>query len=310
MPLNLRQLEMFQLIMQTRNLTEAARLLRISQPAVSQALKELEGQLGLVLFVRNGSRITPSGEARALLPEVERLLSQLSAVEGRAAELRDAGAGTLLLASMPNVAGCILPGAIAAFMRERPRVRVRLNGYVIGEVVRQVRREGADLGFVYMPVDDPSIAIEPLLQGGMVCVMPAGHRLAACAELLPAQLADELVILVDPANTPGLLLRRRLDEAGVRLEQVIETNLGYAALALAQERMGIFITDPIVLLNGSLEGLAVVPLRPTLTVTLAAVYGRQRPVPRLATRFMAHLRLSLPALCQRLQAIGCEAKAL
>nr|WP_158744898.1 LysR family transcriptional regulator [Acidisphaera sp. L21] len=177
MPVTLRQFEVFRLTMQTRNLTEAARLLGISQPAVSQLLRELENQLGLALFVRIGSRISPTGEAHSLLPEAERLLRQLGTVESRAAELRDTGAGSLLLASMPNVAACIIPRALAGFTIERPRVRVSLNAYVIREVVRQVRQEGADLGFLYAPVEDSAVAAEPILKSSMVCVLPTGHPL-------------------------------------------------------------------------------------------------------------------------------------
>ncbi len=157
MPLSLRQLEVFRLTMQTRNLTETARLLRVSQPAVSQTLKELEAQLGLPLFVRSGSRINPTGEARQLLPDIERLLTQSGVVESRAVELRDAGAGGLSLASISNVAGAVLPQIVASFGQERPRVKLRVNAYVgRDDVMRQVRQEGADLGIIHAPVDDPS----------------------------------------------------------------------------------------------------------------------------------------------------------
>ncbi len=302
MAFNLRQLEVFRLTMQTRNLTETARLLGVSQPAVSQTLKELEAQLRLALFVRTGTRISPTGEARMLLPEVERLLTQAGVVGGRAAELRDAGAGSLAVASTPNVAGCILPEALAAFALERPRVKVRLNAYIIQEVVRQVRQEGADLGFVYAPVDDPAVATEPILQGTMVCILPAGDPLATGAEVTASQLAGRKVILVDPATTPGTLLREWLDRHAVRLENVIETNLSYTAVSLVRHGAGIFVTDPVILLSCLADGLAVRPLTPKLPITLTAIYSRHRPVPRLAVRFMAHLRLVSARLKPSLEA--------
>ncbi len=301
MAFNLRQLEVFRLTMQTRNLTETARLLRVSQPAVSQTLKELEAQLRLSLFVRTGTRISPTGEARILLPEVERLLTQSGVVDSRAAELRDAGAGNLAIAATPNVAGCIIPEALAAFAQERPRVQVRLNAYIIQEVVRQVRQEGADLGFVYAPVDDPAIATEPILRARMVCILPTDHELAAFAEVSPAQLVGQKVILVDPATTPGLLLREMLDRLAVRLENVIETNLSYAAVNLVRHRAGIFISDPVILLSGLADGLVVRPLTPGLEITLTAIYSRQRPVPRLAVRFMTHVRLVTDRLKRSLE---------
>ncbi|MDB5552463.1 MAG: LysR family transcriptional regulator, partial [Rhizobium sp.] len=67
---NLRHLEVFRLVMRTVNITETARILRISQPAISQTLRNLEQDLGIELFNRGGRRLTPTNEALALLPEV------------------------------------------------------------------------------------------------------------------------------------------------------------------------------------------------------------------------------------------------
>lgn len=311
MALNLRQLEVFRLTMQTRNLTEAARLLRVSQPAVSQTLKELEAQLGLPLFVRTGSRISPTGEARMLLPDIERLLAQSAAVESRAVEMRDAGAGGLSLASVSNVAGVILPQVTAAFSRERPRVRLRLSAFTgRDEVTRHVRQDGADLGFVHAPVDDPALATEPLMRGRMVCVLPDGSPLASLTEITPARLVGHAVILADATATPGMLLRGRLEALGIRLERVIETNFSYAAIGMARAGLGIFITDPVILMSGLAVGLPIRPLSPDLPVMLVAVYSRQRPVPRLAVRFIAQMRPVLKALCADNTPPECQAEAL
>lgn len=301
---NLRQLEVFRLTMQTRNLTETARLLRVSQPAVSQTLKDLEGQLGIALFVRIGSRISPTGEGRALLPDVERLLALASNVQSRAVELRDASAGSLSLASTSNVAGIILPLAVAAFVKERPRVRLRVNAYVIQEVIRQVRQESADLGFVYTPVDDPAVAIEPILYGRMICVLPPDSPLASHDQIIAAQLLDHTVILVDPNTAPGMLLRGRLDDLGIRLERVIETNFSYTAIGFVRQGIGIFVTDPVILMSSLAEGLVVRPLAPEVRVVLAAIYARNQPVPRLAVRLMVHLRATLAEMSKAVSSVG------
>ena len=300
MTLSLRQLEVFRLTMQTRNITETARLLRVSQPAVSQTLKELEAQLNVPLFVRRGSRISPTGEARQLLPEIERLLAQSDAVESRAEELRDAGAGGLTLASVSNVAGVFLPRIVASFARERPRARLQVNAYVgRDEVIREVRLDGADLGFIHAPVDDRSLAVEPVMTGRMVCVLPRDSSLAERTVITGADLVAHPVILPMTSATPGLLLHAWLQEHGVRLERKIETNFSYAGIGLAREAMGIFVTDPVILMTGLAGDLPVRPLEPTITTTLAAIYSRQRPVPRVAVRFIAHLRAGLPDVARQ-----------
>lgn len=299
MPPSLRQIEVFRLAMQTRNLTESARLLRISQPAVSQTLRELEHQLGLTLFERSSSRISPTGEARMLLPHVERLAAQAATVDNRAAELRDGRAGHLSLAAPSNFAGVVLPAAIAAFARERPRVGIEANAYVRREdVVRQLLQDGADLGFLYAPIEEPALAVEPIMEARMVCVVPQASPLAEAAEISAKQLLSATVVITATTGSPGELLRAQLNQLGVRMANVIETNFSYVALGLVRQGLGVFVTDPLILMSGLATDVAVRPLVPELRVTVTAIYHRQRPVPRLAVRFMANLRATLHTLCE------------
>jgi DNA-binding transcriptional LysR family regulator len=300
MPVTLRQVEIFQLVMKTRNLTETARLLRLSQPAISQALKEMEAQLGLSLFERSGNRISPTGEARMLLPEMERLLLTAGAVESRAAELRDHGAGSLSISSTTNAAGILLPPAIANMTRLRPRVQISLHAHVgREEVVRQVRQEGADLGLLYAPIDDRALAVEPLMRTRMVCAMTPSSPLAAMEEVTTEQLRGVNVIVSANSSTPGLLFRSKLIETKVRLERLVETNFSYAGLGLAQHGLGVFVTDPLILLAGGAEELVVRPLVPELPLVLSVVYARQRPLPRLAVQFVKELRLVIAEMSER-----------
>ena len=121
-----------------------------------------------------------------LLPHVERLAAQGATVDSRAAELRDGSAGLLSLASPSNFAGVVLPAAVAAFVRERPRVQIEVNAYVRREeVVRQLQQERADLGFLYAPIEEPGFAVEPIMEARMVCVLPQASPLAELSEVSP-----------------------------------------------------------------------------------------------------------------------------
>ncbi len=88
---------------------------------------------------------------------------------------------------------------------------------------------------------------------------------------------------------------------------MIETNFSYTALGLVQQGVGVFVTDPLILMSGRIKGVAVRPLVPELRVTLTAIYQRQRPVPRLAVRFMANLRSTLETMCATQVPAACAA---
>ena len=120
MNLGRRQLETFRLFARTQSVTETARLMRVSQPAVSQTLKELETQFGFSLFVRSNGRTRLTLEANNVLPDVERLFAQMATLRGKAEELKDMRAGALSIASVPSFTARILPTALQAFRTSSP----------------------------------------------------------------------------------------------------------------------------------------------------------------------------------------------
>ena len=93
--MNLRQLEIFEAVMRTGSLSAAARSLGVSQPAISKALRLAEQEAGFVLFRRIRGRLFPSPEAETLLPQVERVRSEIGAVSLLLKQLRDGHAGSV-----------------------------------------------------------------------------------------------------------------------------------------------------------------------------------------------------------------------
>ena len=87
--INLRQLEAFRAVMQTRSITRASELLFVSQPAVTRLIKDLEASVGFSLFQRLKKRLYPTPEAFSFLEEVELSFSGLDKINIAAREIRD-----------------------------------------------------------------------------------------------------------------------------------------------------------------------------------------------------------------------------
>ncbi len=97
--MNLRQLEVFQAVMYGGTTKNAARLLRISQPAVSNMIRQFEDQLGFKLFDRISGRLHPTLEAKVLSTNLDRVFASVDALENLVNDLRDSQVGTLKGAS-------------------------------------------------------------------------------------------------------------------------------------------------------------------------------------------------------------------
>ena len=112
--MNLSQISAFHAVMTSASLSEAAKKLGRTQPAVSAAIKTLEDQLGLKLFTREGRKLVPVPEAQYLLTETSAILGQLTRVRRTMKSLADGQTGSLNIAAMPGPAAMLFPRFIAS----------------------------------------------------------------------------------------------------------------------------------------------------------------------------------------------------
>ena len=119
-----REIEIFRAVMEQGTVTAAARVLQVSQPAVSKSLAKLERELGFSLFRRQGRKVVPTAEAKVLLGEASRLLDGFERFGVSAEQIYAGRRGTLTIATNPNPAISWLPSVVAAFRRDRPLVRL------------------------------------------------------------------------------------------------------------------------------------------------------------------------------------------
>ena len=308
MQLKLRNLETFRLFAQTENVTETARLMRISQPAVSQVLKDLEEQVGVPLFKRIGRGLQLTPEARLLLPEVERLTSQIANVRDCALSLRDGQGGSLVVGCIPTLAQSILPQAIAGLRSIKPNVRLHIKSYTATEISRQVRLESADIGTTFLPINDAGVRTEPLLRTAITCLVPKTSPLARERLITPQQLQNECVIAQGPETPPGFVLRDYLKQAGLDDWPTLEVNQSIISLSLAEQGIGVALSHPLVLSTMNSSKVTAVPFEPQIPLTLALVYPRHREASIHVGDFVRILKNTLSEISKDLTSRGlpCE----
>ena len=120
---NLRSLQVFYMVMRSGTVSEAARQLNVTQPAVSKMLKQLERHVGFALFKRHRGRLYPSRDAERLYGEAERLFGHLDALNIEIAGIRNSREGELAIAAIPTIASSIMARAIGRFQEEEPAER-------------------------------------------------------------------------------------------------------------------------------------------------------------------------------------------
>lgn len=297
MRFKLRQMEVFRAVMLTGSMSGAARLLNVTQPAVSRVIAYTEQSLGLRLFERAGTRLTPTAEAQALIVEVERLYEGAQQVDNLARELARNPGGTLTIAASPSLAIHFIPGVIARFLEACPEVHVRYHTTLLADMPGELLSRRADLAISVLPVEDPGVTSEPLVSGGMVCLLPPDHPLAGREELSLREIAGHPLVMYDRAIPFGRMIGKAFDALGATPRIAMEVPRAELAVSMVRAGIGVALVDEFAAAGDLPGGILCRPLIEPIKVTLSLVQSRFGPPPGQNVRvFVDMLRGQFRAL--------------
>ncbi|WP_399683267.1 LysR family transcriptional regulator [Xenophilus sp.] len=273
--MRLRHIEVFNAVMLTGSVSAAARLINVTQPAVSRTLQHAELQLGFALFRRDKGRLTPTAEAQALYPHIERLFAQMDEVQRLAASLRAGGDATVLrILAVMALTHEVLPRALVAFRRRHPSVTIHVEGLHTPQIVSALLLREADVGLAFNPVPPPGLAHETLATSPIVCIAPRGllPRAAVAQGAVDLAALDGVPVAALDARDPvGTSLSQACRDAGVSLNAVITVQTYHAALAMAHHGLGVALVDACTSRSADRSRVDVLALRPQLPVPVRAL---------------------------------------
>jgi DNA-binding transcriptional LysR family regulator len=287
---NLRQIEVFRAVMIAGSVTDAARILRVSQPAVSRLLRHTEDRLGMPLFKRTKGRLYPTEQAEVLFGEVEKVYKGVRIVQDVAQELAESRTGRLRIAASPSLGLAFVPKAVARFRKRRDGVRISLEILPQADLVEQVVTHQADLGVSMFPVDHPNIETHPIGTGRLMCIAPKGHPLTRLESVKPADLAGHPLVSFDRSTPQGLMVDDAFIAAGVPRQVAIEVRFGQTACALVQHGAGVALVDEFSLMHNAFPGIAARPFKCEAKFSITLLHDRFRPLSVLGTAFHDILR--------------------
>jgi len=304
---NLRHLEVFRLFSRVMSVTETARLLRITQPSVSQALKDLESQLGVELIIRGNGPMKLTANADLLLKDMEDVLDHMQMLRERAARLRGEQDASISIATIHPLTNWVLPQAISRTRASAPGTRIKLEAYSSREVVRRVHDRSADIGFTFLPVDQLDMVVRPMLTTEMVCLLPTSHRLAGSPLLTPEDLKDDVIITLGAQVRQEFDVRFAFDKPDDDA-RFLTTNHSVISADLVRQGLGVAITLPYVLSPPNRADIAVAAFKPEIRRTLVAVYLKRPGLSPLHKAFLAQVRDQIRQFSQDLAGLGIASK--
>ncbi len=269
---NLELFRVFYTVAKCGSITKAADELFISQPAVSQAIKQLELQLGGKLFnrVSRGMELTENG-GKQVFEYVEKAIALLEKAEGKFSELNETAVGSLRISAPDTVITHILMEYIIKFHEEFPNVNVSFLNSTSRETIEAVKSGKADIGFINLPINEADVSFT-----GQMCKL---HDVFVASEHFK-ELKDKKIALSSLSNYPLLMLEQNTatrqefisftNSLGVDLTPEFELSSLELCVEMAKSGLGIacvsreFVKDE--LKNGKLFELKVEPALPVRAI--------------------------------------------
>lgn len=209
--MDIRALRYFAAVAETGHMTRAAEQLGIQQPPLSQQIKSLERELGVLLFRRHPRGVALTDAGRLFQAEALRMLQDMDAMKQRMARVATGQAGMLAVGFTSSAAAHrFMPEALRAFRRAYPSVELQLREDNAAELTEALAAGRLHCGLLRVPVARPEgLVFETLLREPVWVAMPSDHRFALgrnkASRALPlARLCEEGIILVRRPGAPGL----------------------------------------------------------------------------------------------------------
>lgn len=208
-----RLLPTFLTVLETGRVSAAARALHLSQPAVTAQIRRLEDELGVALFVRSASGVTPTAAGEKLAGYARRVRALLAEAAGAVTTAEEPG-GELSLAASTTIAAYVLPRVLARFRQAYPATTVRLRVGNTEEVLGWVKREEVPLGLVEGHARASGVHLEAFADDEIVAAACAG---STCARVRRAgELAKVPILWREPGSGTRAVVERALRRAAIR----------------------------------------------------------------------------------------------
>ncbi|EOC0109174.1 LysR family transcriptional regulator [Cronobacter sakazakii] len=299
----LRHIEIFHAVMTAGNLTEAAALLRTSQPTVSRELARFEKLIGLSLFTRSRGRLHPTVQGLRLFEEVQRSWYGLDRIISAAESLRQFRQGELSIACLPVFSQSLLPLVLKPFLDSYPDVSLNIVPQESPLLEEWLSAQRHDLGITENTATPAGTERLTLLTLNEVCVLPAGHTLADKPQLTPQDFAGENYISLSRTDSYRQLLDSLFQEHNVQRRMVLETHSAASVCAMVRAGVGVSIVNPLTALDYAATGIVVRRFSVAVPFTVSLIRPLHRPASALVEAFSQHLQQQMRGLSDTLEAM-------
>ena len=294
--IELRHLRYFAALAELRHFTRAAERVHVSQPTLSQQIRQLEDAFGSPLFNRIGKQVTLTPAGEALLPHARGILCQVEEACTAVTELRGLDSGQLSVGVVQTVNALLLPSLLVRFSQTYPGIQVSTREVPGDQLEAGVESGAFDLGIGFSPSERPRLATDRLYEEELVVIAARSHPLSARKSIRFSQLEEHPLVLLPRGYCTRELIQASFGSRGGSPRVFMELNSIQSILGTI-EQMNAATVLPALSLSGRLKS----PLR-----SIRLTHPTPRRVVGLVWRTGAFRKAAATAFAEMAKAVAHE----
>ena len=283
--MNLRQIEVFRAFMLTGTISDAAKLLGVSQPAISAMLHHIQDRGGLRLFERVKGRLLPTPEARTLFAETDLAWKSVERVQRLSEDLAAGRSATLRVAATTSLGVDVIPAVVRQVAAVYPGLSVRVELFTPALLVECLLADEADVGVASCGIDHPGLLAHTVGTAPIVCVMPPDHALSRRHAVSVVDLADVPLVTHSAELPEGALVIDAFRNAGITPRSSVQVRSGQSACWFVRSGAGVALLDATTVAGGAFADLVIRPVQPLLGLPLITLRSPLRALSKPAVAF-------------------------
>lgn len=244
MVMNLRQMEVFRAVMREGSITGAAKALNISQPSISEIIRNAEARCGLQFFLREKGRLRPTPNASRIIDDIDAVFHQVTKVNRAIESLRSDRDVPLILGCTYSLSLSLAPRIISYLHSIEPKLKLHIIVERRVESANKVSSGSIDAAISFLAESYSNVEIITLTTAAARFICPKSHPLAQRKSVSAKELQKERFV----GYFPYLQLRKRIDaffdEHGLSFNPAIEVEQIAQAWHLVRAGEGVAIVDP------------------------------------------------------------------